>query len=183
VGKGNQEETTLKTNIEAAKEVVRQLRLRNIGGIIIIDFIDMRQHTNKQALMHCLQEELRKRDKLKSVTLNLSELGLIQMTRKRVGLSLKEVLTQPCPECHGEGIRKSNSTMASEVLRTIKEQILLSKLQGKKVGVYVSPLIFEYLSKYEYQTILLLEKTYNVKLLLIADKKLVNDEVNVTIEK
>jgi ribonuclease G len=183
VGKGDQEETTLRTNMEAAVEVVRQLRLRNIGGIIIIDFIDMHKHNNKQALMALLQDELKTKDKLKSMTLNLSELGLIQMTRKRAGKNLSQEFLNNCNSCSGTGLIKSDGTIGCEVLRYIKDQILISNLQGKKIELKVASSIFEYLSKEEYKSILGLEKIYGVKILLAKEAKLERHEHKISLAK
>lgn len=172
VGKTDQEETTLRTNLEAAREVVRQLRLRNIGGIIIIDFIDMHKNNNKQTLMSFLQEELKTRDKLKSVTLNLSELGLIQMTRKRSGKSLSQQLMSACSNCCGTGVKKSEQTLAYEVLRLLKYQLEHMDSKSKRVELAVSPEVFEYYSRSEYSTFLNLEKMFGVKIFLLKDKAL-----------
>jgi ribonuclease G len=95
VGKKSQDETILRTNLEAADEVVRQLRLRNIGGIIIVDFIDMTREADRKRVSESLKEALR-RDKARTSALKISELGLVQMTRKRTRESLEELLTDPC---------------------------------------------------------------------------------------
>ncbi len=93
IGKGNLQETILKTNLEAAEEIVRQLRLRNIGGLIVIDFIDMASSNYKQKLFKFLEKTLKERDKFQSVVLRVSEFGLVQMTRKRSGKTLVSQLT------------------------------------------------------------------------------------------
>ena len=118
VGKRNQDETVLKTNLEAADEVVRQLRLRNIGGIIIVDFIDMTREADRKRVSDALAQAL-KRDKARSSMLRISELGLVQMTRKRTRESLEEMLTEQCPKCHGRRVVKSVATLAADVLRGI----------------------------------------------------------------
>ena len=100
VGKRNQDETVLKTNLEAAEEVVKQLRLRNIGGIIIVDFIDMTRDADRKKVTEVLSQAL-KRDKARTSVLKISELGLVQMTRKRTRESLEELLTSQCPHCQG----------------------------------------------------------------------------------
>ena len=102
VGKYNHEETVLKTNLEAAREIVDQLRLRNIGGIIIVDFIDMMDPANQQLVMDAFDAAL-KHDKMRSNILKISELGLVEMTRKRTRASLPQLLTDPCPTCEGRG--------------------------------------------------------------------------------
>ena len=119
VGKTNQEETVLKTNLEAAREIVDQLRLRNIGGIIIIDFIDMLEDANRQRVMDAFDTAL-KQDKMRSNIFKISELGLVEMTRKRTRASLSQQLTDPCPTCDGKGRIKSVATVAYEVARRIR---------------------------------------------------------------
>jgi ribonuclease G len=118
VGKKNLEETVFRTNLEAAKEIVRQIRLRDLGGIIVLDFIDMEEPANRQRLFETLENEIRK-DRSKTKILQISEFGLIEMTRKRVRQSLERSLTQACPYCGGSGRIKSNTTIALEVWREL----------------------------------------------------------------
>jgi len=118
VGKRNQDETVLKTNLEAAEEVVKQLRLRNIGGIIIVDFIDMTRDVDRKKVTEVLSQAL-KRDKARTSVLKISELGLVQMTRKRTRESLEELLTTQCPHCQGRRVVKSVPTLAAEMMRAI----------------------------------------------------------------
>ncbi len=119
VGKKSLEETITRINIEAAKEIVYQLRLRNIGGIMIIDFIDMAKAQNRDKVFKALQEALG-RDKARTNILKISELGLIEMTRKRVRESLGRTLNEPCSYCDGRGYLKSKQTMAYEIFREIR---------------------------------------------------------------
>ena len=119
VGKKNLEDTILKTNLEAAKEIAFQMRLRNIGGIIIIDFIDMEIKTHRERVNVALEEAL-KRDKAKSNVLKISELGLVEMTRERVRNSISRMLCDSCPYCEGRGIVKSKSTVTYEIVRELK---------------------------------------------------------------
>ncbi|HET8724267.1 MAG TPA: Rne/Rng family ribonuclease [Anaeromyxobacteraceae bacterium] len=119
VGKKNLEETITKINVEAAKEVVYQLRLRNIGGIIIIDFIDMDKPQNRDKVFKSLQDALG-RDKAKTNVLKISELGLVEMTRKRVRESVTRMTTEPCSYCDGKGHVKSKVTVAYEIFREIR---------------------------------------------------------------
>jgi len=121
VGKKSLEETITKINIEAAKEIVYQLRLRNIGGIIIIDFIDMDKSQNRDKVFKALQEALG-RDKAKTNVLKISELGLVEMTRKRVRESIGRMLNEPCPYCEGRGSVKSKTTVAYEIFREIRRE-------------------------------------------------------------
>ncbi|HXW83316.1 MAG TPA: Rne/Rng family ribonuclease [Candidatus Binataceae bacterium] len=118
VGKRTQDETILKTNLEAAEEVVKQLRLRNIGGIIIVDFIDMSRENDRKRVSEALAQAMR-RDKARTSALKISELGLVQMTRKRTRESLEALLTESCPRCEGRRVVKSVPTVAAEVLRGI----------------------------------------------------------------
>ncbi len=116
VGKRSQEETVLRTNLEAAKQVVAQLRLRNLGGIIVIDFIDMEDPANRAKVFDTLQEAMRA-DKARTNILRISELGLVEMTRKRTRESLGQLLTSPCPHCEGTGGARSVETVAYDALR------------------------------------------------------------------
>jgi ribonuclease G len=110
VGTTNLEDTVLKTNLEATHEIGRQLRLRNIGGIIIVDFIDMAEESHRQEVLQALETEI-KRDKTKTNILGITQLGLVEMTRKKVRPSLSEVLQKPCPYCEGRGKVLSEETL------------------------------------------------------------------------
>lgn len=121
VGKKDQEETMLQTNLEAAKAVVEQLRLRNIGGLIIIDFIDMERAANRNKVTEALREALKK-DKTRSSMRKISELGLVQMTRKRTRETLLRQLCDPCPYCEGKGYLRSVPTVASDILRQLSKE-------------------------------------------------------------
>jgi ribonuclease G len=136
VGKRNLEETILKTNLEAVKEIAFQLRLRNIGGIIIIDFIDMEKEGNREKVQNALNDALH-RDKSKTNILSMSELGLIQMTRKRTKESIGQVLGEPCFYCEGEGHLKSKQTVCYEILRELERQA--KDFYGRDILVMVHP--------------------------------------------
>ncbi len=110
VGTTNLEDTVLKTNLDAAKELARQLRLRKIGGIVIVDFIDMTQEAHRNEVLQVLEEEIKK-DKTKTNVLGITQLGLVEMTRKKVRPSLAEVLQKPCPYCEGRGKVMSEETL------------------------------------------------------------------------
>ena len=124
VGKTDQEETVLRTNLEAAKQVVHQLRLRNIGGIIVIDFIDMEKPANRKKVFDALQEAL-KRDKARANVLQISELGLVQMTRKRTRESLEQLLTVPCAHCNGGGRERAVEALGYDALRKLQREAAL----------------------------------------------------------
>lgn len=121
VGRGNQADTILKTNLEAVKEIAYQIRLRNLGGIIIIDFIDMERSGDRDTVLAALQEELRK-DRAKTTIVTMSDLGLVQMTRKRVRENLSGIMCEPCPYCEGRAQVKSPIAVAYEILRAIRKQ-------------------------------------------------------------
>lgn len=122
VGKRNQEETMLQTNLEAAEVVVDQLRLRNIGGLIIVDFIDMERAANRTKVTDALRAALKK-DKTRSNVRKISELGLVQMTRKRTRESLQQQLCAPCEHCEGTGRIQSVPTTAYRLLRQLRSQV------------------------------------------------------------
>ena len=106
---GRLEDTIVKTNLEAVKEIVRQIRLRDLGGIIVLDFIDMEEKKNRQKVLQAVELELKK-DRSPSKALQVSDFGLIIITRKRVKQSLERVMTEPCPYCSGTGTIKNTST-------------------------------------------------------------------------
>ncbi len=114
------EDTITKTNLEAADEVVRQLRLRDIGGIIVIDFIDMARARNRDAVLKTLRKALDE-DRTKTFVVEISPLGLVEMTRQNVTDGVREIMTRPCPTCHGEGVIKSEETIANEFERRMRE--------------------------------------------------------------
>ena len=114
------EETTLRTNVEAAREVMRQLRLRDIGGIIVIDFIDLERERNRKELLAVLTEELTK-DRTKTYLVDISPLGLVEMTRQNTTEGVRETLTSICPTCGGEGRVLSQDTMAVEAERKLRK--------------------------------------------------------------
>ncbi|MEO2166938.1 MAG: Rne/Rng family ribonuclease, partial [bacterium] len=121
VGKRTHEETIVRTNLEAATASLDQLRLRNIGGIIVIDFIDMEQAENRKQVSSALEEAV-KRDKARTNILKISDLGLVEMTRKRTRENLRQILTTPCPNCNGEGRLLSPEAVAAEALREVRRK-------------------------------------------------------------
>ncbi|MCX5736895.1 MAG: Rne/Rng family ribonuclease [Proteobacteria bacterium] len=143
VGKHNHEETVLKTNLEAAREIVDQLRLRNIGGIIIVDFIDMLDPANQQRVMDAFDIAL-KQDKMRSNILKISEFGLVQMTRKRTRASLPQLLTETCSACDGRGRNVSITTIAYEVMRRIR-QVARAAPEATRITARVSAAVGAFL--------------------------------------
>ena len=123
-GKGaGLEDTITKTNLEAAEEVVNQLRLRDIGGIIVIDFIDMARARNRDAVMKTLRKSLDE-DRTKTFTAELSRLGLVEMTRQNVTEGVREIMSRPCPTCEGEGVIRSEETIAIEFERKLRDLVV-----------------------------------------------------------
>lgn len=142
VGKHNFEETVFKTNLEAAREIAYQIRLRNLGGIIIIDFIDMAKEANRDKVFSTLKEYLEK-DKSKTTVLPFSDLGLIQMTRKRTRNSIASMLCEPCFYCEGDGCLLSKQTICNNIYREVLRGA--RDITGDKVTVKVHPDIAELL--------------------------------------
>ena len=168
VGRSSLEETTVKINLEAVKEIVYQLRLRNIGGIITIDFIDMKSEENREKVYQALVDALRA-DRSKTTICKISELGLVEMTRKRVRESLSRFLSEPCPYCSGEGIIKSKKTICYEIFREFERQALL--LAGKQVSLYVHPAVAEEMFGENQRFIEMLENRFGMKVNISASEK------------
>ncbi|MGI6395540.1 MAG: Rne/Rng family ribonuclease [bacterium] len=146
VGKGSLESTVLKTNLEAAEEIAYHLRLRNIAGIIVVDFIDMRNHSSKKKVVSELEKELRK-DPAKCSVFYFTRLGLVQITRKRTTESNISSMTEPCPYCNGNGIIKSRDTVVFQVLREMTKEARL--YQSSTISITAHPdIIFALEHKY-----------------------------------
>ena len=133
---GRLEDTIVKTNLEAAREIVRQVRLRDLGGIIVLDFIDMEEKKNRQKVAQALEQELR-RDRAPSKSVQVSDFGLIIITRKRVKSSLERMLTEPCPYCSGTGTIKASATICYDILTEVKK--VRSELDGYSLVLRVNP--------------------------------------------
>lgn len=121
VGKKDFEDTILKTNLEAVREIAHQLRIRNCGGIIIIDFIDMEKETHREKVLQSLRDEL-VRDRARTTVVSMSNLGLVEMTRKRIRPSLVKTLCEPCPYCDGRGYVKQKASIAHEIFRDLERE-------------------------------------------------------------
>lgn len=167
VGKATLEDTILKTNLEAVKEIAYQIRLRNLGGIIIIDFIDMEKEENRNKLFTAFQEAMSK-DRVKSTIFQVSDLGLIQMTRKRVRESLGRTLCEPCSYCEGKGFIKSASTVCYEIFRELKK--IGSARKNGKVMITTHPIVTDLLYEEEREGLEEIEKVYGFKSIVKADK-------------
>lgn len=140
VGHRTLEETIYKTNLEAAQALARQLRLRNLGGIIIIDFIDMQDEEHKHQVMLALERAL-ERDHAKTNICEISSLGLVEMTRKRTTESLEHLLCEPCPDCSGRGVLKSANTVVLEVFREIMRSS--RQFEASRLLVVASPAVVD----------------------------------------
>ena len=160
-GKKNLEETILKTNLEAVKEIAYQLPVRNIGGIIIIDFIDMETEANRDKVFNTLSEELEK-DRKKTNIQKISEMGLIEMTRQRTGKSLGKTLLETCPYCDGSGGLKSRKTICNAIFRKLERETINALTEAVCITVHKD--IADILLQEERSTIESLESRLNKKI-------------------
>ncbi len=174
LGSRNLEETVLVTNLEAADEISRQLRLRDIGGIVIIDFIDMQRPENRELVLNKLQECL-KRDRSKTHVLGLTELGLVQMTRKRVRRSLYKSLTQPCPYCKREGSILSLPTMAIKVFRRLEK--ICRETAMKEITLHLHPRVATHINEERTRQVERLEREYRKTIRILPAKQLHFEEI------
>ena len=140
--KREQEENSLKTNLEAAKEVVRQLRLRDIGGIIVVDFIDMMDPKNSKKVYDSMKAELRN-DRAKSNILPLSDFGIMQITRERIRPSLMQRMGDQCPACGGTGVVQARFTTINQIERWLRKYALRQKVKFQQLDLHVSPTVLE----------------------------------------
>jgi ribonuclease G len=163
------EETVLRTNLEAAKEIIRQLKLRNIGGLIVIDFIDMASASNRNKLFSFFEKTLKDENKTQSVVLKISEFGLVQMARKRTGRSLRQQVMEQCSCCYGAGVVKSIHAKAYEFFRAFEKFILESSVKASGCLLIVPENIAKYLLEVEFDSVIFLEKKYNLKLIIKGD--------------
>jgi ribonuclease G len=169
VGQSNLEDTVLRTNLEAVAEVVRQIRLRDLGGIIVIDFIDMVEKQNRERVFAALEAELRK-DRAKNKVLNISDFGLVELTRKRSRTNLERLLTQPCPHCAGKGRIASTSTTCLNLRREVLK--LRDRPQLREVLLRVHPTVARALQGEERAILEELERVLAAPVLLRADADL-----------
>ncbi|MDR9500406.1 MAG: Rne/Rng family ribonuclease [Desulfurivibrionaceae bacterium] len=167
VGKNDLEETIFKTNMEAVREIAYQLRLRNIGGIIIVDFIDMEVEAHREEVFRAISEAVLK-DKSRVNILKVSEFGLVQMTRKRNREDLVRMMCEPCPYCGGDGLLKSNRTVCYEIFRRIS--LGAKNISGPSVTIKVHPKVAGMMLKEEAVTIHHLEDELNKNLIIIPHK-------------
>ncbi|MCB9796808.1 MAG: Rne/Rng family ribonuclease [Alphaproteobacteria bacterium] len=166
VGSSSLEETTTKINLEAAKEIVYQLRLRNIGGIIIIDFIDMDKESNREKVYRVLEEEAKK-DRARTNVLKISELGLVEMTRKRVQEDLTRYLTEPCYYCTGNGVLRSRETVCFDIFRETQREAARSP-RKESIYINVHPRVADMLYGEEFETLEAIERDLGKRLIVRA---------------
>lgn len=176
IGKKSLEDTVFKTNMEAVREIVRQVRLRNLGGIIVVDFIDMEDDIHKEELLKNLEEELKK-DRSRSNIISIAEIGLIAITRKRIKQSLERFLTKTCPTCKGSGRVKSVPTIVLQLQREIVSKMTINF--DRDIVVRVHPSIAEYLLDDQYSVISSLKDLYNIRISIKEDANLQLEDYNI----
>jgi len=172
VGKGSTrlEDTIVKTNLEAVKEIVRQIRLRDLGGIIVVDFIDMEERRNREKVLSALQQALEE-DKAPSKALSFNEFGLVCITRKRTKQALERVLCQPCPYCTGSGMVKSVPTLCYEIQAEARKMAAADH-EGPNLTIRVNPEIAKALKTRESMLIDELEQTAHKHIIIQSDATL-----------
>ncbi len=176
VGKNNLEETIYKTNLEATRAIARQLRLRNLGGIIIVDFIDMHDTEHRRQVLRTFEKYLAADDVKTSIS-EVSHLGLIEMTRKRTRESLEHILCEPCPTCQGRGSIRSVETIAFEIFREIIRES--RQFDSKKLLVLTSQRILDYLLEEQSSAILELEEFTGLSIQLQVDDGYMQEQYDV----
>ncbi|MFA6321035.1 MAG: Rne/Rng family ribonuclease [Candidatus Omnitrophota bacterium] len=176
VGKRNLEDTAFKTNIEAAEEVPRQLKLRDLGGIIIIDFIDMEFADHRRTIFKTLEKHL-ENDKAKTKILNISSIGLVEMTRQRMRKSIEGKSYQKCPYCNGRGIVKSVSTVSLELMRKLEHT--LAQTRSRDVFVSMHPEVAYFVSAPERNMIKPLERRFRKNIRVIEDPNLHIEDIKI----
>ena len=173
------EETALKTNVEAAREIARQVRLRNLSGLIVVDFIDMFKISNRKAVEKELRDELIK-DKAKVQTSRISQFGLLEISRQRTNPSLFEMSAVPCTNCSGTGFTRSVEYYAMTILRGVANVLIEANLvHNKAVCVYSAFDVSNYILNYKRIFIDILEKQCNVKVFFQGDVLLKNDRFKI----
>ena len=173
---GRLEDTIVKTNLEAVKEIVRQVRLRDLGGIIVLDLIDMEDKKNRLKVYQAVETELKK-DRSPSKALQVSDFGLVIITRKRVKQSLERVLTEPCPYCSGTGVIKSSSTICYEILSEVKK--VSPDLNGHRLLLRVNPDIARALKEEEHAVVKDLKQSIGKDVTIKPDVHLHHEQFDV----
>jgi ribonuclease G len=175
-GKRNLEETVLRTNLESAKEVARQLRLRDMGGVIIVDFIDMELYESRKNVIKAFREAV-KQDRAKTNILSISEIGMVEMTRQRIRPSLESAVYDTCSYCEGKGVVKSVSTMAIETFRKIRRT--LQGVRHKTLEVSVNSEVATRILSQDRSLLQNLEKLNKSKIILLADSTLHREDIQI----
>jgi ribonuclease E len=170
---GSIEDTALKTNLEAADEIARQLRLRDLAGLIVIDFIDMEERKNNAAVEKRLKEKL-KNDRARIQVGRISGFGLLEMSRQRLRPGMLEATTQPCPHCHGTGLIRSDNSLALSILRALEEEGTREKTREALVRAPVS--IVNYLFNAKREHLAQIEARYGMAIRIEADPSLVSPD-------
>ena len=178
VGRRNLEDTILQTNLEAVREIAYQIRLRNLGGIIVLDFIDMGRSQHRDRIYQALLEELRK-DPVRTNVLPISDLGLIEMTRKRTQESLRQRLTSACQYCDGRGYVKSRETTAYQILRDCEKEAFAAKGTHTALALYCHPQIAELFAEEERTAVEEFEKKIDRRLTIKVDPNLHLEEYEI----
>lgn len=179
VGKRNLEETIVKTNLEAVKEIAYQIRLRNIGGLIVIDFIDMERESDRERVFMALREALEK-DRAQTTVLKMSELGLIEMSRKRTRENINLLLTEPCFYCEGRGRLKSPTTVCYDIFRDLERETASG--DGGKVYLLVNPEIERVLKEDERDSVVELEKKINRRIIIIGKEDFHLEQYEISVQ-
>jgi len=179
VGKRNLEETIVKTNLEALKEIAYQIRFRNIGGLIVIDFIDMDRESDREKVFLTLKEALEK-DRAKTTVLKMSELGLIEMSRKRTRENINLFLTEACFYCDGRGRLKSSTTICYDIFRDLERETVSD--EGGKVYLLVNPEIERVLKEEERYSVMELEKKINRRIIIIAKEDFHFEQYEISVQ-
>ena len=178
VGRSNRlEDTIVKTNTEAVKEIVRQIRLRDLGGIIVVDFIDMDERKNRQKVMQALEDAMRA-DRAPYKILQFNDFGLVAITRKRVKQSLERSLCMPCPHCEGAGYVKSVQTIVGEILQEAHK--IATAVEGKDVLLRVHPDVARLLKSNHNKYLEELEEILRRPVLVRADPLLHHEKFDLT---
>ncbi len=178
VGHRNLEETIFKTNLEATQAIIRQLRLRNLGGIIIIDFIDMFDPEHRRQVLRALEKGL-ERDHCKTQISEVSSLGLVQMTRKRTRESLEQVLCEPCPTCGGRGTLKTAETVCYEIFREILREA--RQYDAERLLVLASPEVVDLLVDEESTSVAELQEFIGKEIQLQAETQYTQEQYDVVL--
>lgn len=178
VGHRNLEDTIFKTNLEAAQSIARQLRLRNLGGIIIIDFIDMETEDHRQQVLRMLERCLAD-DHAKTQICQLSPLGLVEMTRKRITESLEHIVCEPCPTCNGRGSIKTAETMGYEIFREITRAV--RQFDAEKLMVIASPKVVDHILDEESTAVAELEQFIDKSISFKAEEHYSQEQYDVVL--